>query len=143
MQGEDDRDVREADFWGHHLPSLDESLFEHGRGPDPNTAAMMDLLEPLDGATVLDFACGTGVTSAWLAARGAKVVGVDITPESISRARQLCEPWDAEVLAKACLRAIALTRRESTAERCRDSVRRFDWDEGLAPLAEQVYRGPT
>src|SRR5688572_30172410 len=91
MDSGGDRDVREADFWGHHLPSVEESLLEHERGPDVNTRAMLDLLEPLEGMTVLDFACGTGVTSAWLAARGAEVVGLDITPESIERARVLCK----------------------------------------------------
>lgn len=60
------------------------------QGPDSMTAQALDLLEPLAGARVLDFACGAGVTTAWLAARGANVTGVDITPQSLDIARQLC-----------------------------------------------------
>lgn len=52
---------------------------------------------------------------------------------------ELCEPGDAEGLAKACLRAIALARRGETAVSCRESARRFDWRDGLAPMVEQVY----
>lgn len=92
--GEDDggvteRDDRERDFWGHHIPGLDACLAEYRGGPDPNTDAMMRAVEPVAGARILDFACGGGVTSAWLTARGAKVVGVDLSPESLERARQV------------------------------------------------------
>jgi SAM-dependent methyltransferase len=38
---------------------------------------------------VLDFACGAGLTSAWLAARGAIVTGIDISPASVARAREV------------------------------------------------------
>jgi len=84
-----DRDGRERDFWGHHIPSLEACLAEFRAGPDANTAAMIGAVEPLAGARVLDFACGGGVTSAWLARRGAVVTGVDISPESVARARQV------------------------------------------------------
>jgi SAM-dependent methyltransferase len=40
---------------------------------------------------VLDFACGTGITSAWLAARGATVTGIDLSPHSTARAAELCD----------------------------------------------------
>jgi len=50
---------------------------------------VLEHLEPLDGARVLDFACGAGVLSAWLADRGADVVGLDISAGSIARAREL------------------------------------------------------
>jgi SAM-dependent methyltransferase len=82
---------RERDFWDHAIPTLRHALHEYQSGPDPNTAAMLDALEPLDGRTVLDFACGAGVTSAWLAARGARVTGIDLSPKSIDRAHELCE----------------------------------------------------
>lgn len=85
-----DREVREKDFWGHHLESLDEVVTTYRNGPDPNTDAMLRAIEPVEGAKVLDFACGTGATSAWLAARGADVLGLDITPESTQRAAELC-----------------------------------------------------
>ena len=86
-----DREVREKDFWGHHMESLDEVVSMYRQGPDPNTEAMLRAIEPVAGAKVLDFACGTGATSAWLAARGADVLGLDITPASTQRAAELCD----------------------------------------------------
>jgi ubiquinone/menaquinone biosynthesis C-methylase UbiE len=41
----------------------------------------------VDGSTVLDFGCGTGRLSAWLVGHGARVEGVDITPEMVAVAR--------------------------------------------------------
>jgi SAM-dependent methyltransferase len=82
---------REQRFWDDHVPSLERVAAEYRRGPDPNTALMLDTVEPLAGRRVLDFACGAGVTSAWLAARGATVTGIDISPASIGRARELTE----------------------------------------------------
>lgn len=78
---------RERDFWGHQQPTYDEALAEVACGPDPNTAVMLDAVSLPAGSRILDFACGVGVTSVWLAQRGAQVVGVDITPESIEVAR--------------------------------------------------------
>jgi SAM-dependent methyltransferase len=80
---------RERDFWDHHVPSLPECIAEYERGPDAYVAEMIDAVSPGPGATILDFACGTGVTSAWLAARGADVVAVDLSPVSIRRANEL------------------------------------------------------
>lgn len=87
--GAADRDDRERDFWGHHIPGLDACLTEYKAGPDPNTEAMLRAVEPVAGARILDFACGGGVTSAWLAARGAEVVGVDLSLDSLARAREV------------------------------------------------------
>jgi SAM-dependent methyltransferase len=85
------RDDRERDFWGHHIPGLDACLDMYRNGPDPNTEAMLRAVEPVAGSRILDFACGGGVTSAWLSARGADVVGVDLSPESVARAREVVE----------------------------------------------------
>jgi SAM-dependent methyltransferase len=85
----DERGHRETDFWGHHIPDLVSCLAEVEARPDPNTEAMLRAVEPVAGARILDFACGGGVTSAWLAARGAEVVGVDLSPESLDRAREV------------------------------------------------------
>ena len=87
----DERGHRESDFWGHHIPDLAECLAEYHAGPDPNTEAMLRAVEPVAGTRVLDFACGGGVTSAWLARRGAEVVGVDLSPHSLARAREVHE----------------------------------------------------
>lgn len=80
---------RERDFWGHHVASAAEVLAEVEAGPDPNTKAMLDAVEPLAGKRVLDFACGTGATTAWLALRGAHATGLDITAECVDVAREV------------------------------------------------------
>jgi 2-polyprenyl-3-methyl-5-hydroxy-6-metoxy-1,4-benzoquinol methylase len=82
---------RERAFWDEHVPALDQCLREYESGPDPNTARMLDAVAPLAGRRVLDFGCGAGVTSAWLAQRGATVTGIDISPASIERARELAQ----------------------------------------------------
>ena len=86
----DERGTRERAFWDEHVPSVSECLEEYRAGPDVITAAMLDAVEPLDGRHVLDFACGTGITSAWLADRGATVTGIDLSPQSTARAAEFC-----------------------------------------------------
>ena len=89
MAGMTETSGREQAFWDEHVSPVEEIVAEYRRGPDPNTALMLDLLEPLAGQRVLDFACGAGLTSAWLAARGARVTGIDISPASIARGREV------------------------------------------------------
>jgi len=43
---------------------------------------------PLEGARVLDVGCGGGLVAEGLAARGARVVAIDLAPENIEAARQ-------------------------------------------------------
>jgi SAM-dependent methyltransferase len=99
--GKDDvaqgRKTRERAFWDVRVPSVADCLREYNGGPDVMTAALLDAVEPLDGARVLDFACGTGVTSAWLADRGATVTGLDLSSESTARAGEFCRATGAEV----------------------------------------------
>ncbi len=83
--------AREQAFWDEHVPDLEHCVAEYEAGPDPNTKVMLDALEPLGGKRVLDFACGAGVTAAFLADRGAIVTGIDISPVSIDEARRLAE----------------------------------------------------
>lgn len=47
------------------------------------------VLGDVDGLDVIDLGCGTGYFSAWLARRGARPVGVDITPAQLDTARRL------------------------------------------------------
>jgi SAM-dependent methyltransferase len=79
----------ERAFWDHHVPELNRCLEEYREGPDANTAALLDALEPLAGRSVLDFACGAGVMSAWLTDRGAEVTGVDLSDGAVERASEL------------------------------------------------------
>jgi SAM-dependent methyltransferase len=84
-------EAREQAFWDEHVPPLEQVVRRFEKGPDPNTKAMIDAVEPLRGMRVLDFACGAGLTSAFLAQRGALVTAIDISPASIERARQLSQ----------------------------------------------------
>jgi len=47
------------------------------------------VLGDVDGLDVIDLGCGTGYFSAWLARRGARPVGVDITPAQLATARRM------------------------------------------------------
>jgi trans-aconitate methyltransferase len=44
-------------------------------------------LNPRKGERVVDFGCGTGDLAAQIASLGSEVVGVDISPEMVDRAR--------------------------------------------------------
>jgi SAM-dependent methyltransferase len=48
---------------------------------------VLDALPPLRGQTVLDLGCGTGEPAAALSARGARVIGVDASEDSLREAR--------------------------------------------------------
>jgi SAM-dependent methyltransferase len=82
---------REREFWDGHVPALERTWERYERGPEPNTKAMLDAVEPLAGRRVLDFACGAGVTAAFLSQRGAHVTAIDISPASVRRASELAE----------------------------------------------------
>jgi SAM-dependent methyltransferase len=69
-----------ADYVAHVETSPYTALYE---GP-----GLQALLPPVAGRRVLDAGCGTGRTSAWLVGQGAELVGVDASPEMVSRARE-------------------------------------------------------
>ena len=48
---------------------------------------LVDLLAPKSGEQILDLGCGTGVLTAEIAGRGAKVVGIDRSPEMVAQAK--------------------------------------------------------
>jgi phosphatidylinositol alpha-mannosyltransferase len=84
-------------------------------------------------ALVESLACGTPIVTSTHAAPK-ELVDEGVTGE-------LCEPEDPGSLAEACLRGFALARRPATVAACRASAEPFDWDRGLAPLCERLYRG--
>ena len=49
--------------------------------------AVVELLAPLQGETILDLGCGTAHLSAQIAKRGARVIGIDASEAMISKAR--------------------------------------------------------
>jgi SAM-dependent methyltransferase len=64
---------------------------------DPVTLRLLELVGPLAGASVLDLACGHGRVTRELAARGARVVGLDISSSLLDTAeeRERAEPLGA------------------------------------------------
>jgi glycosyltransferase involved in cell wall biosynthesis len=84
-------------------------------------------------ALVESLACGTPVVTTTHSAPQELVAAGDTG--------ELCSPGDPAELAAACLRALRLSEAPGTAERCRESARPYDWDGGLAPLCEGLYRG--
>ena len=51
-------------------------------------ARLLELLGALDGKVVLDAGCGEGLLARILAARGAHVTGIDLSPRLIELARE-------------------------------------------------------
>jgi SAM-dependent methyltransferase len=49
----------------------------------------LSVLPPVDGLDVVELGCGTAYFSAWLARRGARPVGVDVTPAQLATARRM------------------------------------------------------
>ena len=93
--------------------------------PSTHDSFGMALLESL--------ACGTPLVTTTHSAPK------DLVDEGVTG--ELCEPDDFEGLAQSCLRAFELSRRPETADACRRSAEPYDWDGGLAPLVEHLYRG--
>ncbi len=69
-----------------------EILMEPGPGfgdlSHPTTRLMVSLMDNLEGKSVLDVGCGSGVLSLIAAKFGAKVCGVDIDPKAIAHAKK-------------------------------------------------------
>jgi len=58
--------------------------------------AEVRVLPELAGKDVVELGCGTGYVSAWLARRGARPVGVDITPAQLDTARAMQREFGVE-----------------------------------------------
>jgi SAM-dependent methyltransferase len=51
----------------------------------------LNVLDDVAGKDVIELGCGTGYFGAWLAKRGARVTGVDVTPAQLATARRCSE----------------------------------------------------
>jgi len=59
-----------------------------GTGMDAALASLLDLLGDVSGRAALDAGCGSGFLARILAARGATVTGIDLSPRLIANARE-------------------------------------------------------
>ena len=66
--------------------------YAHNSLMDVEQTAVLELLPPVSGRTVLDAGCGTGRYMRLLTALGARVIGVDLSGAMASRARALNLP---------------------------------------------------
>jgi SAM-dependent methyltransferase len=74
------------------------ALFADSRLADAaKLVATSDLFKVADGAAVLDLGCGPGTHAVPLAARGARVTGVDLSEAMLARARRAAEEASVEV----------------------------------------------
>ena len=65
---------------------------------------LVELLGPLEGKQILEFGCGLGKVSVWLAKHGAHVTGIDLGPDLIEAARRVaklnhvnCNFWQGDI----------------------------------------------
>jgi phosphatidylinositol alpha-mannosyltransferase len=110
-----------------------ESHLQHERYGAAWATCLPSVADSFGMVLVESLACGTPI-----------VVSTDGAPKELVEPGvngELCEPGDAQGLAAACLRAIALARDPGTTIASRSAAARFDWDQGLAPYCEAVYEG--
>ncbi|MCK0148910.1 class I SAM-dependent methyltransferase [Marivita sp. S6314] len=62
----------------------------------PNTSLAL-LPETLDGKDAIELGCGTGYVSAWMARRGARATGIDISRGQLETARTLAGQHSADI----------------------------------------------
>jgi SAM-dependent methyltransferase len=80
-------DERSSCVWAQ--PEITWGLFEV---PERELGVLGDVA----GLDVVELGCGTAYFSAWLARRGARVTGVDLTPAQLETARRCQERFDLE-----------------------------------------------
>jgi SAM-dependent methyltransferase len=83
---------RDQEEWGRSQWLSDDirwGVFGH---PENDVQALPGLYE----TDVIELGCGTAYFSAWLARRGARVIGVDLNPEQLERARRFQREFELE-----------------------------------------------
>ncbi len=82
-------------YWTTQAADYVEPARRHWAGDEPAWGiweipeAELRVLPDVDGLDVVELGCGTAYWSAWLARRGARPVGVDVTPAQLATAREL------------------------------------------------------
>ncbi len=76
------------DAYADELADYTASREQGGIPGDELLARLLELLGDISGLRVLDAACGDGYLARVLAARGARVTGIDLGPRLIERAKQ-------------------------------------------------------
>jgi SAM-dependent methyltransferase len=84
----------QAQLWGRHADVWAATMEQSMR---PLYLATLAALAPLDGRRLLDAGCGAGQALADAAARGARVSGLDATPELLGIARRRTPSADLRV----------------------------------------------
>jgi len=75
-----------------HIPKTTEAIAEHERtGASDSLGPLLRHYGSLEGKRVLDFGCGCGGQTAWLAKQAAEVVGCDVADHYIRQSRALAE----------------------------------------------------
>jgi cyclopropane fatty-acyl-phospholipid synthase-like methyltransferase len=87
MTGPHDQGFDDAQaFWDQRY-SAPEFIF----GTEPNRFLVSQAALFRPGQRVLDIACGEGRNSVWLAQRGCRVLGIDVSPLALKKARRLAD----------------------------------------------------
>ena len=96
----DDHVERNREVWTTFAPEYAERAPRHWSAdaitwgvwnvPESDMQALPDVR----GMDVLELGCGTGYVSAWLARRGARAVGLDVTRDQLTTARRMQERFE-------------------------------------------------
>jgi SAM-dependent methyltransferase len=82
-------------YWGAQAADYVEAARRNWASDEPSWGiwdipeSSVGVVGDVDGLDVIELGCGTAYWSAWLARRGARPVGIDITPEQLATAREL------------------------------------------------------
>ena len=90
-RAEKGRSAHDAAPPGGSLSMSDETVARYLAPPEDTTHPLeytFHLLGDVQGKTILDYGCGDGLNTVMLSRRGAKVIGVDLSPELLALAKQ-------------------------------------------------------
>jgi SAM-dependent methyltransferase len=92
---------RNVDAWTKANADYTDARAPHGWARDDISwgvfkvpEASIETLGDVEGLDVVELGCGTAYVSAWLARRGARPVGVDVTPAQLETARRMQAQFD-------------------------------------------------